>query len=166
MKIADALSILDLASGATKEEITKAYKTAAKKYHPDINPAGAEMMKLVNAAYDVLKEAQSTETTEEAQADYGEALNTALNAVVNLEGLEIEICGAWIWVSGNTFPHKAALKSAGFRWASKKKMWNFRPSNWKSKSRGTASMDDIREKYGSAHPSSRQHSNNKQLDAA
>nr|WP_321482323.1 DnaJ domain-containing protein [uncultured Cohaesibacter sp.] len=166
MKLADALSILDLASGATKEEITKAYKTAAKKYHPDINPAGAEMMKLVNAAYDVLKSAETTETKEEAQADYGEALNTALNAVVNLEGLEIEICGAWIWVSGNTFPHKAALKSAGFRWASKKKMWNFRPSNWKSKSRGATSMDDIREKYGSARPFRSQSAQSKQLDAA
>lgn len=31
-------------------------------------------------------------------ADYGDALNTAINAVVGLNGISLEICGAWIWV--------------------------------------------------------------------
>lgn len=152
MKISDALAILDLESGATEEEVRAAFKKAAKKYHPDINPAGAEMMKLVNAAFDALKDGADTTTQEDVQTGYGDELNAALMAIIDLPGLDIEICGSWIWVSGATRPHKDALKAAKFRWASAKKKWNFRPAGWKSKSRGRTSMEDIRTKYGSARP--------------
>jgi len=151
MKISDALSILDLASGATAEEVKAAYKAAVKKYHPDINPAGEEMMKLVNAAFEALKSGK-TETDQPTQKDFGEELNIALNAIIDLPGLDIEICGAWIWVGGDTRAHKEALKGAGFRWANKKKRWNFRPANWKSSSRGNWDMSQIRETHGSYRP--------------
>ncbi len=55
-------------------------------------------------------------------------------------------------VDGKTYRHRVALKEAGFRFASKKKRWYFRPENWRSSSRGQYTMDDIREKYGSARP--------------
>jgi len=154
MLIKDALSILNLAAGASAEDIAAAYKQAALKYHPDRNPAGAEMMKLVNAAHDALTEpgVDTNAETSEDHFDYADALNGALNAIIHLDGLDIEICGAWVWVSGETYKHRAELKAAGFRYASKKKMWNFRPDNWRSKSRGTMAMDDIRETYGSVRP--------------
>jgi hypothetical protein len=44
------------------------------------------------------------------------------------------------------------LKEAGFRFASKKKRWYFRPENWRSSSRGQYTMEDIRYKYGSERP--------------
>jgi hypothetical protein len=84
-------------------------------------------------------------------------VNEALRIVIMLEGLTIEICGAWVWLSGATFKHKAAIKSAGFKYGSKKKRWYFRPDDWQSKSRGNYSMDDIRGKYGSVSPISKQH---------
>jgi len=157
MIISDALSILSLAAGASPDEVAKAYRAAALKYHPDVNPAGEEMMKLVNAAYEALTAPGVNTSAKEYDAqsdpfDYGDALNAALNAIINCGGLEIEVCGAWVWVGGDTFPHKATLKGAGFRWASKKKLWNFRPANWRSKSRGAMPMHDIRETYGSMRP--------------
>lgn len=153
MKTSDALAILGLSGEVTKADIDAAWRAMAAKYHPDRNPAGAEMMKLINAARDALKdfEGESADAGE-SQADYGDALNAALNAIINLDGLEIEICGAWLWVGGETKRHKEALKAAGFRWASRKKKWNFRPDNWKSLSRGNVSMDDIRSRYGSKKP--------------
>ena len=48
--------------------------------------------------------------------------------------------------------HRAELKAAGFRYASKKQRWYFRPEGWRSVSRGAFSMDDIRDKYGSSSP--------------
>ncbi len=53
----DPYRILGLEKGASDDEIKKAYKKMAKKYHPDLNnnsPEAAEMMKKVNEAYDIL----------------------------------------------------------------------------------------------------------------
>ncbi|MDM3871840.1 DnaJ domain-containing protein [Porticoccus sp. W117] len=155
MNIKDAAKILGLSGEVSPEAIKKAYRVAAMKYHPDRNPAGAEMMKIINAAFDALKdycgeipEGEAGETTQ----DYPEAVNNALNAIMGLAGLDIEICGAWVWVSGETYKHKAALKEAGYKFASKKKSWYFRPEDWRSASRGSYSMEKIRGKYGSSKP--------------
>ena len=125
---------------------------ACSKYHPDKNAAGLEMMKAVNVAYAFLKtltDADETTETEGTGIDFGEAMNNAINAVLDLNGVLIEICGNWIWLSGDTRTHKDAIKAAGFYWASKKMMWYFRPADYKSSSRGGYSIDDIREKFGS-----------------
>ena len=51
---------LDVAADASAEEIKKAYRRLARKYHPDINKdAGAEeKFKEINAAYEILSDAQ------------------------------------------------------------------------------------------------------------
>jgi len=56
MNIYDAAKILGLSGDITPEQIKAAYREACKTYHPDINPVGEEMMKLVNAAYEAFKE--------------------------------------------------------------------------------------------------------------
>ena len=148
MNTKDAFSILNIQSGhATPEDIKLAYRKACALYHPDRNPAGLEMMKLVNLAYEALKDFEGdVEACHEK--NYGEVLNKALNVVVNL-GLDIEVCGVWVWVSGNTKPHKETLKAGGYLWAPKKMQWYFRPNQHKSFNRSSWSMDKIRETYGS-----------------
>jgi len=146
----DAAKILGLSGEITPALAKKAHRTACKKYHTDLNPAGEDMMKLVNEAYDVLR--NFTGDVKEQQVEYGEQLNNALNVIVNLPGVFIEVCGAWVWVSGDTKAHKETLKDAGYKWASKKKSWYFRPEDYCSRARGQSSMDDIREKYGSSKP--------------
>jgi hypothetical protein len=69
--------------------------------------------------------------------------------VMNLKNLDIELIGSWIWVSGDTLTHKEILKSNGFMWASAKKMWYWRPEEYKTYSRKTKDITDIRNKYGS-----------------
>ena len=162
MNIYDAARILGLTGAITPEESKAAYRAACKKYHPDVNPAGDDMMKLINAAYDVLKEYEG-ETTEEP-SNYGNALNEALNAVFGLSGLVVEICGAWVWITGNTREHKAHLKQAGFKWANKKKAWYFRPEEYRSRSKGSSTLEEIREKYGSTRPN--HHRNNYMIAGA
>lgn len=149
MKTNDAAEILGLTGEITPEQTKAAYKAAALKFHPDINPAGLEMMKIINAAFDSLKDFAGN--IEAAVSNYAEFLNDALNAIFHT-GLDIEICGAWVWVSGDTKPHKETLKAAGYRWASKKKKWYYRPEGWKSSSRGKWSMDKIRTYHGSTTP--------------
>jgi curved DNA-binding protein CbpA len=148
MNIKDALSILGMTQSiVTPADVKTAYRKACSVYHPDRNPAGLEMMKLVNKAFEALKDF-SADVTDHHQQNYGEAINEALNAIITL-GLDIEICGSWVWLSGNTKPHREALKTAGYKWAPKKMRWYFRPSEYKSFNRGTWSMDQIRETHGS-----------------
>lgn len=149
MKINDALKILKLETTAlTQEQIKKAYREACKLYHPDLG-GSAEMMQAVNAAYEALKDYQG-ETVSNDDLEYPEALNNALNSIISLDGIIIEICGAWIWVTGNTRDHKDTLKLNGFKWANKKKAWYFRPSDYKSSSRGSMSLDEIRVRHNSS----------------
>lgn len=53
----DPYEILGLNRNATEDEVKKAYKTLAKKYHPDVtgnDPAAAKKMQEINAAYDAI----------------------------------------------------------------------------------------------------------------
>lgn len=55
----DYYEILEVEKGATGDEIKRAYRKLAKKYHPDLNPNDSEAeknFKEVNAAYEVLSD--------------------------------------------------------------------------------------------------------------
>ncbi len=53
----DAYKVLGVEPGASQEDIKKAYRTMAKKYHPDLHPGDANAaakMNDINVAYDIL----------------------------------------------------------------------------------------------------------------
>ncbi len=57
----DYYEVLGLSKGAGESEIKKAYRTLAKKYHPDLHPGDAEAeknFKEVNEAYAILSDAE------------------------------------------------------------------------------------------------------------
>ena len=145
MNIYDAQKIFGLTGDITPEDVKRAYRKASMKFHPDVNPAGEEMMKAVNAAYEALENFSGVASS---NGNYGDLLNAALNAVISLN-VNVEVCGSWIWVSGDTKSVKETLKEAGFKYAFKKKMWFFRPEGFKSKNRKDHSMGWIRDTYGS-----------------
>lgn len=61
----DPYEVLGVPRGASDDEVTKAYRRLAKKYHPDLNPGDAqaeEKMREINAAYDMIKSGKADQT--------------------------------------------------------------------------------------------------------
>ena len=58
----DYYKLLGVSKTATKDEISKAFKKLARKYHPDFNQGDKEAeskFKDINEAYEVLKDAEA-----------------------------------------------------------------------------------------------------------
>jgi curved DNA-binding protein CbpA len=55
MEINVGFKVLGLSRGTQEADVRKAYRQLALQFHPDRNPAGAEMFKRVNEAYEVLQ---------------------------------------------------------------------------------------------------------------
>ena len=148
---------------STLEDLRKQYKELLKLHHPD-NGGDLQIMQAVNAEYDqmfkILKDQHENSSADSgtANADYNnmkydfaedEKLREILNRIIHFEGMDIELVGAWIWVSGNTYACRKELKELGFRWASQKKMWYWHSEAFRKISHRTLSMDEIRNYYGS-----------------
>ena len=149
---------------STLEELRKQYKELLKLHHPD-NGGNVSEMQEINAEYDrlfkILKDQHENNYSSDnssAENNYSnmkydfaedEKLREMLNKIIHFDSIDIELVGAWIWVSGSTYACRKELKEFGFKWASQKKMWYWHSESFRKKSRKTLSMDDIRNYYGS-----------------
>ncbi len=136
----------------TIDEVKARYRDLAKQHHPD-RGGSTETMQRINSAYSiaVIQIARGENRTESEINDIltdNEKYRAAIDAIINLPGINIELVGAWIWVTGNTRIYKDELKAAGYFWASKKLAWYFRGSEYKCSSRKGKDLDEIRAKYG------------------
>jgi hypothetical protein len=129
------------------------YKKLALQFHPDRGGETAIMQEINNQYQTALVMIGKGENMTDSQIDSilteNEAYAMALNAIICLPGLTIELVGSWIWVTGNTFAAKETLKAAKYMYASAKKAWFFRTEEHKAPSGGKKQdLNEIKAKYG------------------
>ena len=130
----------------TIEELKKVWKALCMKHHPD-RGGSTTIMQAINNEYDKLFEDLKNgynSNRKESEVEFTEMSHEyrdILEKIIFLDGLEVELCGTWLWVGGNTKEHREILKENSFKWASKKSMWYWHSGEWKKKSKGNMSID-------------------------
>ena len=141
----------------TAEDVKHQYRENAKKYHPDLG-GDPEDFKAMRNEYECLWEQYKNihrnaegKTYEKETTETPEEFADIINTLVQLKGVEVELCGSWIWVSGNTKEYKDTLKGLHFKWAYKKQAWYYHTEPYRKKSHRELTLDEIRDMFGSQH---------------
>lgn len=153
----------------TQEEARTLYKKLARENHPDTG-GDLRTMQEINAQYSQFQARGATNEARERQrtahaegkksaADYHDLdeiekqLFDVINFAVNLEGVEVELMGLWVWLTGNTKAHKETFKAWNETHADKRLKWSPKKTAWyfagvPTFNRKETTLDEIRETYG------------------
>jgi curved DNA-binding protein CbpA len=142
----------------TLQEVRQVYYKLAMLHHPD-RGGNTAIMQTINDEYEYLTklilsgQSYKTWSNEYKETEYqaSEDLMNIINDLMrySMPGIIIEICGNWIWASGNTRPAKEDLKNIGFRFSANKLAWYWHPEGYKKRSGKLFSIDQIRNLWGS-----------------
>ena len=145
------------------EELKAQFRKLAMAHHPD-RGGRKEDMQEINNEYSLLFEALKdihrstredgprTYKAETATTETPEDFIRIVNELFRLDGLEVELCGRWLWIGGNTMVHREALKALGCRWSKGKQKWSWHypeDAAMTYKGKKAWSMDRIRDRFGS-----------------
>lgn len=148
---------------STMEIVKKQYRKLAMKYHPD-RGGSEEIFKEINNEYEealnIAKNNELRKTKSKKEEDFikNQYKNSSnfrgiMDKLIQLVNINIEICGTWLYITGNTYPVKDYLKNEfGAFWSKSKKCWIISPEGknfHKSKGYKGKNMSSIRTVYGS-----------------
>jgi hypothetical protein len=153
----------------TFDEMKLQYRALCLKHHPDVG-GDTRTMQDINAewadiqAREAWSQAKARQESAHASgqksaADYHdldqvtEQLRIMIEWALNLDGVQVELMGLWVWLTGNTFPHREEFKQWNaehadlkWKWSSNKTAWYFAAVPTFNRSKTT--LDQIRNNYG------------------
>lgn len=118
------------------EELKSQYRKLAMKFHPDRGGSN-EDMKSINAEYEMLfgkykdihrstrEDGPRVYTAAEPTKETPQDFIRIVTELFKLDGISAELCGRWVWISGDTRKHKDRLKELGCKWSKNKQMWSW-----------------------------------------
>lgn len=146
------------------DEIKSYYRELAMAHHPDrlgLNATAEQQetakrtMQEINRQYSIamaraIRGEKPNATDEQVSdlEDVAEAIRQAIEAIIHLPNISIEIRGSWVWVFGDTKAVKETLKAAGYKWLPGKEGQPWAYMAVRSNGRGDWSHDEIVERYG------------------
>jgi len=144
--------IFDVKIISDLDSLKKQYFKLAKKYHPDAGGTTIQFQQL-QAEYDsllkkLLRGSSLNTEQQENEIVIDQAIRDIINSLINIEGLNVEVIGKWLWISGDTYPVRTTLKQAGLTFIKKGGLPYWVYKGVESTSRGKMSIEDIKAKYG------------------
>lgn len=141
-------------SCSSLDEAKQLYKKLVFQLHPDTSK------KDTKAAFQEMQNQfeKFKPSTEKFKGEFenwnAEEYSHIIEQLMTIPNIIIEVCGSWIWLSGDTKPVKEQIKSVdtgdtmkrGF--SPKKKKWYFSPTGYKRRGKKDFSFEQIKEKYG------------------
>lgn len=133
---------------STVDSIKKQYKKLAFQYHPDVG-GDTEKMKIINAEYEkaLLELGKMNNKNYSLDEEFINIIDELIK--LKMKNVIIEVCGWFVYVSGDTKLYKDSLKGLKLWWNNNKQAWYFKPSWYSKKGKETWSMDRIRDTWGS-----------------
>ena len=137
------------------DEAKQLYKKLCVKLHPDVSgyDSTADFQRM-QAEFEKFRPGKEKFEGEFAQWDATEYA-FIINQLIKIGGISIEICGSWIWLSGDTKPVKEKIKAFDTResmrrgWSKNKAMWYFSPKGYRKRSSKKMEYEEIKNMFGS-----------------
>jgi curved DNA-binding protein CbpA len=158
----DALRALK--SAQNLNELKQLYRVFALQFHPD-HGGNEQAMKQINIqfswVFDLLKNRQNNEAARAHDAGNWAGYSTTtetpeefidiISKLDQIQGIIVELCGRWLWISGSTLKNREALKACGCQWSPIKKMWYWRHEEdfYRKHNGNSMEIEEIRAHYGS-----------------
>lgn len=142
----------------TCEEGKQLYRELAKRFHPDNGGTGEDLKEIISEFklwFQKFKNIHAnkegkTYTSKQETSETAEQFIDIINNLSTIPSIEVEMCGDWLWITGNTYQYKEQLKEFGCRWSIGKKKWYWTTDPY-MKGYKHPTMDQIRNRYGSEH---------------
>ena len=140
----------------TLEELKSMYRKLAVTHHPD-KGGDTATMQAINAEYDALfaivkdiHRNKDGETYTKSTSETANHFKAIIDELMRMDDIVIEVIGCFVWVTGETKPHKDKLKALKFQWHTKKVAWYLKPEDYKKRSHKDYALDEIRAMYGTS----------------
>jgi curved DNA-binding protein CbpA len=153
--------ILGINNNVTVEQATKAYKKAIFKHHPDHGGTCESFIELQKAYELVMSSLTYTgkqynkqkSELEDIQKNYTQELINKMMSIIEAlsysDDVSLNLCGNWIWLTGNTKPIKEKLKSLKFKFSKNKSAWYWYEGKYRRYGgKEVYTLNDIAYRYG------------------